>query len=222
MNEFTALMVFLLMPGILGILILDALVAHKPWSPFLYTIYAIVFGTAVYLIEQVALWAWLALPFQHGMAPAAESTLSVWRNITGDGPKFNLTEMLWGIFIAIPLAFASAWIVNKKILNRIAEWTGVSTKYGDENLFSYFLNSYDVAWVYVRDMEKNLTYQGQIDSVSESGNLQELVLRDVTVFRHSDSREMYKLPYIYLAEQQGHFTIEAIPTCLLEKEGKNG
>ena len=211
MNEFTALMIFLLMPGILGILILDALVEHKPWSPFLYTLYAIVFGVAVYLVEQLAVWSYLLLPLQRSAAVPGESSLSVWRYLSGGDAEFNLAEIMWGTLIAIPLAVLSAMVVNKKWLNRIAQSLGVSTKYGEENLFSYFLNSGDVSWVWVRDIERDLTYQGLVYSCSEAGNMQELVLQDVTVFGSTDAKELYKLPSVYLAKELGGFTIEAIP-----------
>lgn len=217
MNEFTALMIFLLMPGILGILILDALVEHKPWSPFLYTLYAIVFGVAVYLVEQLAVWSYLLLPLQHSAAVPGELSLSVWRYLSGGGAAFNFAEIMWGTLIAVPLAALSAMVVNKKWLNRVAQRLGVSTKYGEENLFSYFLNSGDVNWVWVRDIERDLTYQGLVYSCSEAGNIQELVLQDVTVFGYTDAQELYKLPSVYLAKEFGGFTIETVPHENLEE-----
>ena len=223
MNEFTALMIFLLTPGILGILVLDALVEHKPWSPFLYTLYAVVFGIAVYLVEQLAVWSSPLLAQLILLQPQPETAqvpyLSVWRNLRGEGAEFNLIEILWALLIALPLAALAALVVNKRYLYRAAQYIGISSKYGEENLFSHFLNGGDVSWVYVRDDKYDLTYQGLVYTSSEAGNVQELVLRKVTVFNSANSQELYKLPYIYLAREHGGFTIEAVPQGRLKETG---
>ena len=210
MNEFTSLMVFLLMPGILGIIMLDSLIEHKPWSPFLYTVYAVVFGVGVYMVEQLGLWAWQFAAFCFQAGEPAYTSLGVWRNISGHA-EFNPIEMAIGTALAVPLAALFSRIVHKKYINRIAKRFRVSSKHGDENLFSYFLNSDEVLWVYVRDIENDLTYQGMVESCSESGDLQEIVLLDASVFRYANSKEIYTTPRLYLARQQGRFIIESAP-----------
>ena len=222
MTEFTTLMVFLLMPGILGVLILDSLIEHKPWSPFLYTVYAIVFGVAVYMVEEGLFWIGQTIVFQFQAGSPAYSSLGVWSNISGRGAEFNLLELVFGAALAVPLAALFSFIVHKKHVNKVAKCVGVSTKYGDENLFSYFLNSDEVLWVYVRDAENDLTYQGMIEYCSETDDLQELVLREVTVYSYADSEMLYSRPRVYISKKHGHLAIEVIPSEKLErKERKN-
>ena len=82
------------------------------------------------------------------------------------------------------------------------------------------MNTDDVSWVYVRDTQNKLTYQGQIAVHSEANDLQELVLCNVSVYDYETSGHCYDAPYVYLARKPGEFTIECIPESKLEK--KNG
>ena len=169
-----------------------------------------------------------------------EKGIEIIRDIVLDGEvlgkiyiKANLSEMeskienhlvlVVGIFfiillISIPLSFIISWIVNYKILNKIGEFFNVSTKYGDENLYSYYLNTNEIDWIYIRDVDNNLTYQGRVFSFSENSNIQEIVLYDVTVYRYEDSAELYHVPTIYLAKKSGSFRIEAVPQEYLKEE----
>lgn len=102
-----------------------------------------------------------------------------------------------------------AWLVNFKLLNRVAQRLRVSDKYGDENLYHYFLNSKEIEWVYVRDIENNLTFQGCVVSFSENAVCQEIVLRDVVVYRFSDSAKLYSMEKLYLSRELGKLLIES-------------
>ena len=112
-------------------------------------------------------------------------------------------------------------VINYKVFNKLAQKINVSSKYGDENLYSYYLNAKEIDWVYVRDIENNLTYQGRIESYAENDHMQEMVLYDVTVFRYQDSVQLYSVPTIYLNKEMGKFIIEAIPKELLGEENDN-
>ncbi|MDX8391571.1 MAG: hypothetical protein R8K53_03255, partial [Mariprofundaceae bacterium] len=112
--------------------------------------------------------------------------------------------------LSIPIAALVSKAINKKVLNRMAQCLSISDKYGDENLFSFYLNAEETNWVYVRDPERKFTYRGQVYSFSENESIQELVLVNVTVFQYEDSEELYSLPSIYLSKEAGRFIIEAV------------
>jgi hypothetical protein len=99
-------------------------------------------------------------------------------------------------------------IIQNKVINRIANWLRISEKYGDENLFSFFLNAKEISWVWVRIPSKNLTYEGYRESFSESETMREVVLRDVKVYRYEDSEFLYEIPAIYLCLPVNDIIIE--------------
>ena len=131
-----------------------------------------------------------------------------------------LLEVALATTLAPLIALFASWIVNHKIINKIAGEYGISQKYGDENLFSYFLNIQDLSWIYVLDKEKELTYMGEVVSFSECDSIQEIVLKNVSVFTYEDSKFLYKLSLVYLSKAVGSFVIE-VPD-ITNEENENG
>jgi len=212
-------------PGIIACVICDKLTVHTvPWDSFKYTLYSFVMGVCCYLFIQmiycvdwlVATWRYCPLLDHEGF-----KVLTAW-SIASDTEKptnsLRLTEVAFATLVSPLVAAFFAVSVNKKWLNKFATRLNISDKYGDENLFSYFLNSKEVSWIYIRDIENGLTYQGLVIAFSEKNSLQELLLRYVTVYRYEDSVELYSVPLILLAKPAGSFIIETIPPKLLEAE----
>lgn len=143
--------------------------------------------------------------------------LQVWTIVKPNDLSVSLMEVFLASVLAPIVACISAILVNYKIINKIATKLHISQKYGDENLYSYFLNSKEVDWVYVRDSKNGFTYQGRVVSFSETATFQELIMSEVTVFEYEQSIELYSIPVIYLNRPMGEFVIEVISSDLLEK-----
>lgn len=62
------------------------------------------------------------------------------------------------------------------VINKIGRRLRISNKYGDENLFSHFLNDRETEIAYVRDIKNNLSYHGYVDLYSETDSVSEIVL----------------------------------------------
>jgi hypothetical protein len=62
-------------------------------------------------------------------------------------------------------------------------------------------------FVHVRDFEQRVTYAGFVEVFSESGQLREIVLRDVAVYDF-EGAEMYQVPRLYLAKARENIHIE--------------
>ena len=141
--------------------------------------------------------------------PIVWSGLDFWSAVISDKPSLNKKEIFLVTALSLPVAFFVSWAINFKLLNKIAQKLRVSAKYGDENLYSYFLNAQEVDWVYIRDIENNLTYEGRVVSYSENENSQEIVLSEVKVYRYTDSKELYDMPKIYISREFGKLVIES-------------
>lgn len=213
MNDLVLLVAVVLFPGLIATIIADRLVVHvRPWTSFKYTIYSFVFGVSCYAGLQifVTLVGWIDINVE--FLPSLAGRLDVWSLVsTRDAANVELSEVLAATLCAIPIACLGAIGVNRKWLNRIAQFFQISRKYGDENLYSYYLNSDEIDWVYVRDIERKLTYQGRVNAYCETSALQEIVLAEVTIFGYENSEEYYSIPSIYIGRELGNLIIEAIP-----------
>ncbi|ANJ66847.1 hypothetical protein A9404_05175 [Halothiobacillus diazotrophicus] len=214
MNELAITVGIILFPGLIAAVIADKISPHtKSWGTFKYSIYSFIFGVSCYVLLQGVLYGfWIPA---HYLCPdrltLSSVTLDVWSLVSTQTFSIRISDVFWATSLSPAVAAITAYIYNKKIINKLASKLGISSKYGDENLFSFYLNSPDIDWVYVRDIPNELTYQGRVLSYSEADDIQELVLRDVTVFDYATSDELYSLPKIYLSKPKGSFIIEAVP-----------
>lgn len=212
-SELTLKLIILLTPGALAVTIYRLLtVSHKPQSDFMFVITSIMFGMFAYLILQIT----YSFPiFIHNIftdgCNSKYNLIKAFSKIT-DSAVIPYSEVLYACLISVLIGFILTRIDSKKTLYKFAQRLNISNKYGDENLFSYFLNSTNLEWVYVRDVTNALTYLGVIKIFSETEEFKELVLEQVTVYNYPDSEELYTLDRIYLCLQKDNIIIEQAKT----------
>jgi len=182
-------------------LIFGKLILHKEWSSFRFVLYSIMFGIVSYLILQLII---------NGINVTIRDKLpelTIWSNLS-DASSIPYKEVGFASIISIILAFAASMIENRKVINRVAGFLGISGKFGDENLFSMFLNSKNVQYIYLRDIKNQLTYHGWVKSFSENENISEIRLCDVAVYNYSDSDFLYEVGEVYLSLNKQEIIIE--------------
>ena len=219
MNELAVIIGVILFPGLIAAVICDKLVVHTvKWDTFKYSIYSFIFGVLSYLLLQGVYLIPLTLPnCSCAIITTKQTILNVWTIVEPKNISISLPEVFYATLLAPIVAALSAWAVNFKLINKLAKKFNISRKYGDENLYSFFLNSDEVNWVYVRDIKNNLTYEGRVVSFSETDSMQELVLSDVAIYDYKTSKLLYSVPDIYMIKPMGEFVIERIPSQFLEK-----
>ncbi len=221
MNQLVVTLIFVLLPGIIANVICDKIAVHSKWTSFKFSVYAFVLGIISYVFLQLFYYfidIYYSIDISRSWLPgnANWSHLEIWGSFVAKDPSpLPEEEIVVATFLAFPVAYLAAFFINHKIFNKFAQRIGVSRKYGDENLFSYYLNAKETDWLYIRDPGNNLTYQGRIVSYSETETMQELVMSEVTVYRYKDSKKLYSIPTIYLTKKIGQFIIEAVPSKLL-------
>ena len=210
MNELAVSVGVILFPGLIASIICDKIASHSPkWRVFKYVVYSFVFGVICYAtLEFLSDFLHVAGKFLWNVQAPPPVPLHVWSIATAQKADINLFEVAIATLMAPFVAVAAVLTNNYKILNSIAQRAKISYKFGDENLFSYYLNRDDISWVWIRDKSADLSYAGKVISWSETDHIQEVVLSNVVVYRYSDSEELYSLPSVYLARPTGTFVIE--------------
>lgn len=118
-------------------------------------------------------------------------------------------EILWAAVIAIVGGLVGLYVENYKLLTRFVQWIRATNTYGDEDVWDFVFNSHSrtADFVHFRDFNQRVTYAGIVQTFSESGQLRELVLRDVIVYDF-EGNEMYRVPVLYLARDRADIHIE--------------
>ncbi len=208
MNELTLKLLLLIIPGIIASIVYNRLTAHKKWTNFENSIHILLFGVFSYLFLQLVLNSYNFLQVFFNCNKSLEfSVLKIWNSLS-DSRSIPYNEIIFASLLSIILGFFGSYFDKFKIINRIGRYFKVSNKYGDENLFSFFLNAKDIHYVYVRQIKNNLTYHGYVESYSEDDDLSELVLSDVKVYSYLDSEFLYEIDRIYISLNKNEIIIE--------------
>jgi len=189
-------LILILIPGGLATLILEKLTTYLKWEPFKYIINSILLGGLSYLLSDLMFYVFYADDIKNFWLTFTSNNIPFWEIIRATG-------------VSIFIGFFASWIENKKLISKFARKFNIADKYGEENLYSYFLNSKDISEVYVRDIANNLTFYGFVDSFSENDQISEITLSKVTVYRYDDSSFLYEMPKVFLSRPKNAIFIEA-------------
>ena len=214
MTELAVTIFLIIVPGIIALLIVSNLVIHKPFSNFFFSLYSIVLGMFSYMALQLSIWIF---NFSKNLICTSCSNyylLKTWQALEKKAIiACDLKEIIYASLFCIPIAFITSLIINKKWLHKLATKWKISNKYGDENLYYYYLNASEVDWVYIRDKENEFIYQGRVAIYSENEKIHEIVLAEVSVFNFYEPEDIiFTAPTMYISRPLGKIQIEQIPT----------
>jgi hypothetical protein len=118
-------------------------------------------------------------------------------------------EIIAAVMIAIVGGVLSLYVENHKLFTRFVQRIRATKTYGDEDVWDFVFNSSSraVNFAHFRDFQQRVTYAGFVEIFSESGQLREIVLRDVIVYDFEQT-EMYRVPRLYLARERENIHIE--------------
>ncbi len=204
-SDFLIRVVFIGLPGIIGVQIYQKLKSksvRKDWEDIIEIVlfalgsYA-VYGLIVEVLRRCCVW---------NLNPPLQALFN-------NKVEISWLEIAGASFIGIVLAFISACAYNRKWLNRFGQYLHVTKKFGDEDVWSFFLDLPESAqWVFVRDYKQDLVYYGWIRSFSESEKRREIVLMEVQVFSNLASnsvpKALYEAEAIYLSRESDELSIE--------------
>jgi hypothetical protein len=201
LSEFSLRIIFLFVPGIISLLVIEKLSFHKEYKVFQFLIYSLIIGFGNYSVYYAILKA--VNPIIH-----KGYSCSFFSALADSSAKVDFGEIAMVSLLAIITGYVLTVLINFKVLNRLGRFLRVTKKFGDLDVWSFIMNSKNIEWVIVRDHETDLMYEGWVELFSDSTEEDELLLRDVIVFNNSTGEELYKTPGLYLPKKRENITIE--------------
>jgi Family of unknown function (DUF6338) len=118
-------------------------------------------------------------------------------------------EIAWSIPLSFVLSILWLFAVRHRFLKRFLHYIGATRRYGDEDVWSYTLNSNDanVEYVHVRDISNGFIFAGWVNTYSENEDFRELLLSDVIVYL-SDGTEVSRPPVLYISRPKDNIWVE--------------
>lgn len=195
-SELTLKLIIILIPGAIATRIYQKVTIHEKWTSFQFVVNSIVFGGFSYLLTELFI----------DRCYEDKRLVKFWSNLPVEDIPYDLVIKTCIAGVLIGLAISA--LDHFKLVNWFAKKIRISNKYGDENLYSYFLNGKEVKELYIRDLDNNATYHGLIDSYSEQDDFCEIVLYDVVIYDNNTGKEAYRIDKIYLSRPKDKITIE--------------
>jgi len=216
MNEVVITIAVILFPGFLAALIVENFLNYSPkWTAFKFGIYSFILGVLSYMALQMSVWIIGIFPSSIDFLPQLTGELDIWSFASERDGEIDLIEVFAAVAFSPGIGIITTRLANNRNWLGLKKATG-SSKYGNENLFSNFLAAKNLGFVYIRDYELDLMYEGTVASFSENDDIQEIVLENVRVFRNHDSEHLESLPSLYISKPAGEFLIEDAPEKTVE------
>ena len=207
-SELTLKLIIILFPGAIATIIIEKLTIHKVWSPFKFIINSIIMGIFSYLGLQLIQFSHV---FFYNLIPNCNNlkyiNLTIWNSIE-NSKIIPFDEVLYSSLFGVIVGAIGTKFETSKILNTFGKKLKITNKYGQENLFSYFLNNDETIYIYLRDYKNNRTYFGYIKSFCETENTNEILMGDVTLYTCDTSELMYEIDEVYLSYEKTELFIE--------------
>lgn len=220
-TELTLRLLLLFLPGLLCAFLVAKLTVHRETKPFQLMLAAFVYGCLCYLLYFCIYWA--CIKGHNLFADTPRRTNFVFGKALLDVKvQLDFSEIVGASALAIPLGIGIGIFATRKWGYKIARFLGATNRFGNVDIWNYFLNSDEVEWVRVRDTEDDLIFEGWVNLFSDEFKVNELVLRDVKVYQNSSGKYLYDVPAVYLARKPTALMIEAYelrsPKALSEGE----
>lgn len=197
LTEFTLKLIIILAPGIMASLIFEKLTIKKPWTPFRFTIISVLYGGIIYIL----------LEFIHSNLFNIDPALTdFWSNLLIKDSEIPINVVMIGLILSFLISPLTVAFEHYKVLTKIAQLLFLTTKFGDENLFMFFLSSREVHECYIRDLEKDIIYHGVIRSYSETDDIKEIVLEQVSLYQAGS--KFQELDKLYICRSKDDISIE--------------
>lgn len=211
-SEFTARILLLFAPGVVSVLIIDALTVHGERKPFQFLIRSFVFGAASYTSYTV-LWCvnWcFAYLLGEWAIPVSwwPEQITILRALVDNKQAIDFAEVGITAVLSVPIAFAASYAINHKYLHRAARWMRVTKKFGAPDVWGFTFELPGVEWAVVRDIQNNLIFEGWVRAFSDVESPRELLLFDVTVYRNDTGEELYSVDALYVSRKNEDWMVE--------------
>ena len=210
----------ILLPGVVSTLMLRYITTSKKYSIFEFAIYSAALGMGTLVIMELfySLYSIIIAIFSSKYQVVWGLNLSIWDNLTNGQKNLNKLELFISYLLAIPMGFVWGFLITKKTVIKIFQKWKLTDRYGDDDVWSFYLNSPNTDWVLVRDKKENLTYFGKVSVYSDSTEIREILLEDVIVYSTDTWEEQYQSNAVYLELNNFDFTIESPKP---EEDGNN-
>ncbi len=198
LSEFAIKLLLLFLPGIICSYIVDTFTHHEKRTQFQFIINSYVYGLLSYIGYYLI----------HILFKAKESKIYFLKALIDSKSDISYEEIISVCIVSIALAVIFTCMHNSKLHFKLFRKLKITKKSGHIDVWGDLMNSPDVKWISVRDIENNLIYDGYLSVFSDSVKEAEVLMSDVCVYKNDTAELLYKVKFQYLSLDKSKIVIE--------------
>ncbi|AFY50466.1 hypothetical protein Nos7524_4723 [Nostoc sp. PCC 7524] len=194
LSEFAFRIIFIFIPGLITFNIISKLTFHKEFKTSDILLGSLTYGFVCYLI-----YYFIFILINNKLTFLNTQTFYFVESLTNSQAELNFNEIALVTLLAVPVGLTSAFLINHNLLFKLANKLKISDKLDDISLWNKVFDSPLNHWIVIRDIQNDLMYRGWVDSFSDGLGKNEILLRDVEVYRNSEQGILYSVPGLYIS-----------------------
>ena len=180
-SEFTLTLLFLFLPGILGVLLIGALTTVKVTEIKIFSLYVYLLSVTSYLLTGfINDYRFINFLLKGNL------------NIT---PK----EIFIATIVSIVLSILIIYIINFNLMYKLAGKLRLSTKFGNNDVWLTLFNDKNTVWITLRPSDCEQYFVGEVEHFSDENNLRELTLVNVAIYSDDNGKYLNSQDKIYFS-----------------------
>lgn len=209
-SELLVRLLILLLPGILGIFIVQSLInkiIEKIWLYISTIIIAFLSYANLYILFNIKEL------FLNGINHAQYKKVSFFYALVNNNISIKYSEVFLACLCSIFISIAIVLFINKGWYYKLMNLVNMSHKTGNGCWNDLFENNTEGfhGTVYITDYKNNLLYGGHVKNYSPNSKWPELLLENVRVFSNDDREtELYRMDKLYLKLNDEFIRIEIL------------
>lgn len=200
-------LLLLFFPGVIAYKIFEALTPRTKRELYEIILIGFIFGVISYSAYAIIGWVLTWIVFRFG-GPNPRGVFDALSGLISSEGQIKFSSVFFASLASLPLSYLAIGLHNRKSLINFARRLNITKVPGYQDTWSYFFESMPVQWVIVRDLENDLSYQGEVRSYSSTFEKNELILRQVRVSKNSTGDFLYEMDAIYITRPCDKITIE--------------
>jgi hypothetical protein len=120
----------------------------------------------------------------------------------------DVVEIAAVTVVAGIIGIAASYALNHYWIHDICRRLKITRRFGQPNVWSFALDTKEVQWATVRDLQNHLMFQGYIRAFSDVEDQAEIFLTQVCVYNETTGEKLYEADRMYLARDKSNLTVE--------------
>lgn len=187
LSEFTISLLFLFLPGIIGVLLIRSLTHVNVSETKIFSLYAYLLSTISYLLLSIIYSSSNFLNF------LLEGRLII-----------DVKEIILSTIISICLSTLIIVATNTRLLYKIASKLKISNRFGSTDVWISTFDAKETDWITIRPLGTKEYFVGKVKDYSDTSTIRELVLTNVASYNDAGNyiRSYEQLYFSFSSEQE--------------------